>query len=186
MTIAALRRLLDEELPDVPRHSAPRLPRQHFTAKETPDMATTVTSPAHPIAGLTLPTPSKPAATSTEEIPVGQLLKWGDDHDDTEIQDQAARVRAGLLGLSKRHAADLELTAITTEAEELEQRLAKLRAREAELAPAKKAGRRASPSYDAPAVRAWAKKAGVDCPGRGRVPKAVLDAWRAATGAPAA
>lgn len=127
----------------------------------------------------------KPEAMSTEEIPVGQLLKWGDDHDDPQVQDQAARARVLLGGLRRRHAADQELAAISSEAEELEQRLAELRAREAELAPAKKAGRRVSPSYDAPAVRAWAKAAGVDCPDRGRVPKAVLDAWRAA-GAPTA
>lgn len=129
-------------------------------------------------------TPAKPTAqAAAEALPVSSLLAWGDEHPDTDIQDQAARGRAILTGLRKRYAADQELTAITTEAEQLEKRLAELRAREAELAPAKAKTprRKIDLGYDSRAVRAWAREAGVDCPATGRVPKAIVDQWKAAT-----
>ncbi|MDT0387861.1 Lsr2 family DNA-binding protein [Streptomyces dubilierae] len=124
----------------------------------------------------------KAVSDAAQPLPVGQLLAWGDSHADPEVQDQAARARAALAGLRKRHAADQELTAITTETEQLEKRLAELRAREAELAPAKPKTRRKPAAYPAAEVRAWAKENGVDCPPVGRVPKTVVDAWREATG----
>ncbi len=134
----------------------------------------------------TPPMTATPAASSPSEIaealPVDQLLEWGDAHSDPEVQDQAARARVALVGLRRRHAADAELTAITSEAEELEQRLAELRTRQAALAPAKKATKKAAVQrdYEPATVRAWAKDNGVDCPATGRVPKAVVEAWRTA------
>ncbi|MFM9595717.1 histone-like nucleoid-structuring protein Lsr2 [Streptomyces scabiei] len=119
-----------------------------------------------------------------QALPVGQLLKWGDQHPDPEVQDQAARARAALAGLRQRHAADQELTAITTEAEQLEKRLAELRAREAELVPTRSKKRGAYVrDYDTRTVRAWAEQNGVECPRTGQIPKRVLDAWRASTAA---
>ncbi|MFD7996871.1 hypothetical protein [Streptomyces mexicanus] len=92
-------------------------------------------------AAIPAPTPlaavPQPATESPEQLPVGKLLAWGDQHDDPAVQDQAARARAALAGLRQRYAADRELAAITNEAEQLEKRLAELRAREQELAPAK-------------------------------------------------
>ncbi|MBL3669090.1 Lsr2 family protein [Streptomyces sp. M2CJ-2] len=129
-----------------------------------------------------LPVPNARPVGEPQPLPIGQLLKWGDEHPDPNVRDQAARARAVLTGLRRRHAADQELTAITTEAEQLEKRLAELRAREAELAPAKPKTKRKSPEYSATEVRAWAEKNGVDCPAAGRVPKKVVDAWREATG----
>ncbi|MBU5946762.1 histone-like nucleoid-structuring protein Lsr2 [Streptomyces sp. PAM3C] len=125
--------------------------------------------------------PSTAAATA-EALPVDQLLEWGDAHTDPEVQDQAARARVALVGLRRRHAADAELTAITSEAEQLEKRLAELRARQAELTPAKKTAKKQAVQrdYEPATVRAWAKDNGVDCPATGRVPKAVVEAWRAA------
>lgn len=126
-------------------------------------------------------------AVDPEKPPIGQLLTWGDEHDDPEVQEQAARARTALVGLRQRYAADQELAAITTEAEELEKRLAELRAREAELAPAKKAkGKRKPADYPAATVRAWAAANGISCPDRGRVPKKIVDAWKQATGQGAA
>ena len=117
-------------------------------------------------------------------LPVGKLLAWGDQHADPEIQDQAARARAALAGLRQRYTADRELSAITSEAKQLEERLAALRAREAELAPKprKKRGSYVR-DYDTRTVRAWAEANGVDCPRKGQIPKRVLDAWRAAQAA---
>ena len=122
------------------------------------------------------------AAPEPPALPVGQLLTWGDDHPDTDIRDQAARARMLLTGLRRRHAADQELTAITSEREQLEQRLAELQAREEELAPAKPKRKRGSyvRDYDVRTVRAWADANGIECSRIGQIPKHVLEAWRAA------
>ncbi|MFB7596924.1 WhiB family transcriptional regulator [Streptomyces sp. NPDC056160] len=122
------------------------------------------------------------AASDPGLVTTSKLLRWAEEHPDPDVQSQGARVEAGLAGLQQRYAADRELDAITSEAEKLEQRLAALRARKAELAPVKrKQGRRAH-SYKAAAVRAWAEANGIDCPSMGRVPTKVVDAWRAAQG----
>ncbi|MEU8473726.1 Lsr2 family DNA-binding protein [Streptomyces hygroscopicus] len=166
MTIDALRRLLEEEQPHVPRHPAPHPPRQHWTAKETPDMDHR-------------PKPTTPPAE--EALSVNQLLDWADTHTDPDVQDQSARARAALTGLRTRHAADTELARITEEAEQLEQRLAALRARETELRPTgRKKTRKAERDHDPAVVRAWAKQQGIECAPLGRVPRAVVDQWRAA------
>lgn len=142
--------------------------------------------PVTPAAERTTPpmTTTRTVSTIAEALPVDELLEWGDAHPDPEVQDQAARVRAGLAGLRQRHATHQELTAITTEAEQLEQRLAELRAREAELAPPKKTKTTKKTAvqrdYEPSVVRAWARANSVDCPASGRVPKAVVDAWRKA------
>lgn len=177
MTIAALRALLDEidhqGGPDAARHN-----RLHLPGERTPNtMATAPFLRPRPVADAPVTADADVRLKTPEAIPVGQLLKWGDDHQDSDIRDQATRARAALTGLRQRHAAEQELTAISTEAEQLEQRLAELRAREAELAPTKK---KAKPQrdYDPATVRAWAQQAGIECPERGRVPGAVVQAWR--------
>ncbi|MFE9935889.1 Lsr2 family DNA-binding protein [Streptomyces hirsutus] len=174
--IAALVRLLNEidtqGGPEAARHN-----RLHLTDEGAPAVTTApALRPMPPTADVHL----KPATQDPETLPVGKLLAWGDQHTDPDVQDQAARARIALHGLRQRYAADQELTAITTEAEQLEQRLAALRVREAELTPAK-AGKRKQHSYVAAEVRAWAKANGHDCPATGRVPKKVVDAWKQAT-----
>ncbi|MEU7381525.1 histone-like nucleoid-structuring protein Lsr2 [Streptomyces sp. NPDC042207] len=188
MTVAALRRLLNEidtqGGPEAARHN-----RLHLTDEGAAPTMTT--------APVLRPTPStvdvqlkanadvhlRPATETPEQLPVGKLLAWGDQHTDPNVQDQAARARIALHGLRQRYAADRELTAITTEREQLEQRLAELQAREEQLAPAKAKKKRSSPArdYDPGTVRTWAAENGIDCPRVGRVPKAVVDAWRTAT-----
>lgn len=182
MTIAALRNLLAEidtqGGPDAARRWRLDIP----DTEGTPDPMTTTpilgTSPVQP-APVALHPPGPD--TDPERLPVGRLLAWGDQHDDPEVQTQAARARAALVGLRQRYAADRELSALTTEEEQLAQRLEEIRARKGELAPVKP--KRKSPEYDAQTVRAWAKEHDVDCPSRGRVPKQVLEAWRAAQAA---
>lgn len=171
MTIAALRAIQNQEFPEVHRRPALRLPHQPATAKEAPAMPTTPMPPA------------AAASTDTVELPVGQLLAWAHQHEDPKVQDQGAQVRAALAGLRQRHEADTELAAITTEAEQLERRLAELRAREAELAPPKPKTKRKAVAYPAAEVRAWARINGMNCPATGRIPGIVVDAWRRATGA---
>lgn len=172
MTVAALRRLLDE----IDHQGGPDAARQwRLHIPDDPQEGPTPMPQPVTVPGLTLPRP----ADESQPLPVGQLLKWGDEHDDEEVRDQAARARVLLGGLRRRHAVDQELTAIADERAQLEKRLAEVQAREAELAPPKKAGRRTPTSPDTKAARAWAAANGVDCPPRGRVPKTVMDAWRA-------
>jgi hypothetical protein len=158
--------------PDAARHNRLNLPDEGAPMSTAP-------APQPPAADVRLrPVPEQAA----EQITVGQLLKWGDDHTDPAVQDQAARARAALAGLRQRHAADRELTAITTEEQQLEQRLAELRARKGELAPAKPKKTRKTADYPVAEVRAWAQANGMACAPRGRVPGDVVDAWRKATG----
>ncbi|MFR0354124.1 WhiB family transcriptional regulator [Streptomyces sediminimaris] len=188
VTVQALKDLLTE----IDHQGGPQAARDnrlHLTDQEPATMTTTSkpTTPAAPAPASSLaPSIAQSTAEITAEaLPIGSLLKWGDEHPDSDVQDQAARARALLTALRNRHAADQELTAITTEAEQLEKRLAELRSREAELAPKKK--RKSSTyvrDYDTREVRAWAAANGIDCPRVGQVPKRVLDAWRAATSAP--
>ena len=187
MTVAALRALLDEidtqGGPDAARHN-----RLHLPDEGTEQTMSTAPAlrPAPPVVDVPLKAAADVRLKDTvEQLPVGQLLKWGDHHADPEIQDQAARARIALHGLRARYAADQELTAITTEAEQLEKRLAELRAREQELAPAKAKKARKPVAYPAAEVRAWASANNLPCPPVGRVPKAVVEAWRDATGNPA-
>jgi hypothetical protein len=187
MTIAALRLLLDEidtqGGPEAARQGRLHLPDQEGTHPMTTAPAL---SPADAMVKAGADARLKAITDTTPSLPVGQLLKWGDEHPDPEVQDQAARARVALHGLRRRYAADQELAAIASEREQLEQRLAEIRAREAELAPAKKAkSKRKAVGYPAAEVRAWAKEQGVDCPAVGRVPKAVVEAWRKATGSAA-
>ncbi|MBP2583362.1 hypothetical protein J3A78_003840 [Streptomyces sp. PvR006] len=152
--------------------------------ERTPDPMTTSPTVANTQVKTGADVRLKAVADDRTSLPVGKLLAWGDEHADPDVQDQAARARAALSGLRKRHAADQELTSLTTERERLEQRLAELAAREAELVPATTKRKRAAHvrDYDSRTVRAWADANGVDCARIGQIPKRVLEAWRAATG----
>jgi hypothetical protein len=174
MTIAALLRLLDE----IDEQGGPEAARQNrlLLSDDTQEGPSPMAQPIPQLPTVDLRPVSAPP---TEAIPVGQLLKWGDEHPDADVRDQAARARVALTGLRRRYVADQELTAITTEAEQLEKRLAELRAREAELVPAKPKRKAPVRDYDTRTVRAWADAQGVECPRVGQIPKRVLDAWRA-------
>jgi hypothetical protein len=183
MTIRALRNLLAEidtqGGPDAARHD-----RLHLTTEGT----TPMTAPLPPIPKPPTPAPDAAPAPAVsvkwpdaEDLPVGKLLSWGDQHSSTDVQEQAARARAALAGLRARYAADQELSAISAEAEQLEKRLAEIRAREAELAPVKPKKKIQRVDYPAATVRAWAKENGLDCPATGRVPKAIVAVWKQAT-----
>lgn len=172
MTIAALRALLEE----IDQQGGPKAARQNRLNLEEGTAPMETTPPPSP--------PDTRAAVTVEDperIPIGKLLAWADAHLDPQIQDQSARARANLAGLRQRYAADHELAAISTEAERLEQRLAELRAREAELTPAKPRRASKSADYDSTVVRAWARDNNIACSPTGRVAKTVVDAWRAST-----
>lgn len=175
MTIAALRAIQDAEQPDVPRPAAPPL---HRRAAGTPQEAPAVHRGAPESPTSAVEEPTAPA----EEIPsLAELLAWARAHDDAAVRKHATAAAEALTALRERRRVDAELERITTEAGELEQRLAQLRARESELRPAaRKKSAKAERDYDPAVVRVWARREGIECPDRGRVPVSVLDAWRAA------
>ncbi|WP_030569696.1 Lsr2 family DNA-binding protein [Streptomyces aureocirculatus] len=163
MTIAALGALLNE----IDRQGGPEAARQgRLHLDDTEPRMHSAPAPAT-------------ATVPGEDLPVGALLKWADDHDDPDVQDQAARTRADLAGLRRRYATDHDLARITSETEQLEQRLAELRARQHELAPPPRTERKA-PAYRAAEVRTWARENNLECATQGRVPKPIVEAWRAA------
>lgn len=141
------------------------------------------------------PTATRPPATAQPqnapsiprpeiELPdkhLAELLLWASLHEDTTVTAQAEQIRTAVNALTDRRKRDAELERITTEAEQLEQRLAELRTREAELrpAPTAKARGRAHRDYDPVEVRAWARAHGHAVPDRGQIPKAIMTAWRA-------
>ncbi|MEU6376768.1 histone-like nucleoid-structuring protein Lsr2 [Streptomyces sp. NPDC046909] len=199
VTVQALKDLL-AEIDEQGGPQAARDNRLHLPSERTPELMTTATapSPAPSTADDAPPTATAeehleplPQATA-EALPVDALLKWGDEHPDPDVQDQAARARAALASLRTRYAANQELTEIASEIEQLEKQLAELRAREAVLTPARKkpatrskTKQKARPSargHDTASVRVWAAANGVDCPRFGRIPGPVLDAWQKATG----
>ncbi|MEU9777462.1 hypothetical protein [Streptomyces sp. NPDC047968] len=159
MTVAALRALLDAELPHVPRGPAPWIP--HTTEKRT--LMTQPPAPDGP----------PPAATWT----VGKLLAWADSHPTRAVRSRAARAREHIEALRAQHAADQQADQLATEEADLARRLADVRARRAEL---KRPTARRAPSYSATKVRAWAAERGITVPAAGRVPGAVVEQWRAA------
>lgn len=159
MTIAALRALLDQELPHIQRPPAPRLTLPRWTAKESP------------------PVPESPPTPPPAGGSVSDALDWAADHHDPDIRALGDNIRASLADLYARRAREAELAHITAELAEVDARAAQLRARQAELQPppTKHRGR---VDYPAAEVRAWARQTGLDCPATGRVPTAIVQAWR--------
>lgn len=172
MTIAALRALLDQELPHIRRPPAPRLNLPRWTAKE-PEMTTTEPPPT--------PTPqAETAGGFLAELQLGDLLAWARAHEDTAVQALGEQTLTGVAELHDRRERDAELATVDKELAALEARAAELRARQAELQPPAKAhGKsKAQRDYDPATVRTWAREHGHEAPDRGRIPTATLTAWR--------
>ncbi|MGW0642350.1 Lsr2 family DNA-binding protein [Streptomyces badius] len=165
MTIAALLSLIEEELPGIPRHPAPQIPRTHFSAKDT-TMNATPEPTSNPVLNALL----RPSPSPT----VSGLIAWALGHSDRAIRRHGEQAHDALGWLRTRHTADQELAKVDAEEKELEERLAAVRARRAELKP-KKTGR----DYEPAEVRAWAQAHNLPVPARGQLPASVLDAWRA-------
>lgn len=166
MTIAALRQVLDEEPPYVPRHPAPLIPHTAWKRQ---------TMEPRPVPGPRIPQES-PAATP--QVAVGPLLTWAEQHSSKAVARKGQQARALLVELRQLHAADAALAAVDAEEQRLVERLAKLRERKETLRPQSK---RKSPARDyVPSeVRAWARAAGrTDVPAIGTLPAALVQAWR--------
>ncbi|MEU2098697.1 histone-like nucleoid-structuring protein Lsr2 [Streptomyces globisporus] len=217
MTIAALRRLLDEVQPDVVRPPAPQLPprRIHPRSKEntqvnaydavvrsmhrdgyTPEQisaelnvseeeVTAIITATEQDSGQVAPAPVP--APATETMPeVADLLTWAAAHDDAKVRTDGEQAAAVLAALSERRTVDAELEKISSEENQLEERLAALRARKSTLQPEPVGARRKRQErdYEPAVVRAWGREHGHDVPDRGQIPKKVLEAWRQRENAP--
>lgn len=167
VTIAALRRLLDAEQPDVPRHPAPRPKRR--APKETTVTETATPTPAAP-QQPTAVQPEPPAPVRS----ISDLIDWAERHPEAALRKHATAARQALAVIQQRHAVDAELEKVLREAAQLRDRLGELDARAKKLKTPGKSQR----DYDPATVRAWAQQAGVKCPAYGVVPKAVVQAWR--------
>lgn len=171
VTIAALQQLLEEELPDVPRHPAPQIP--HTARKRQ-----TMLQQPRPVPGPRAPLEAPTAGTTP--LPVGKLIARAEKHPTRTVARKGEQARALLSELRTLYAADEELAQVDAEEQRLQQQLADLRARKAELRP--KTRKAPARDYVPAEVRAWARTAGMDVPAIGTVPKAIVQAWREATG----
>lgn len=166
MTIAALQALIDEELPGIPRHPAPRIPRTRFSAKDTP-MTT------HPVPH---PRPADPPSAEDPPITVGALIAWAHAHTDKGIRRLGDEAHLALGTLRTRHQEEQALTELAAKETELEERLAEVRASMAQMKPKKR--KAPARDYEPATVRAWARDNNVPVPSMGQIPAAVLTAWR--------
>ncbi|MEU0761616.1 hypothetical protein ABZ351_18315 [Streptomyces microflavus] len=165
MTIAALQALIDEELPGIPRLPAPRIPRTHFSAKDTPM--------THPVPHSR---PADPPPAEDPSITVGALIAWAHAHHDKAIRRLGDEAHLALGTLRTRHQEEQALTELAAKETELEERLAEVRSSMAQLKPKRKAPAR---DYEPATVRAWARENSIPVPAMGQIPAAVLTAWRA-------
>lgn len=156
MTIAALRALIDAELPHVTRHPSPRW-----------------TGPVPERTDMTAPPtirPEPPVAT------VKDMLAWGDNHSSAALRRHAAQARLHLDALREGQRVDAEVRQLAAQEDSLRQRLEALRKQKADL---QRGIRKATTPYTAAEVRTWAKDNNITCPAHGRVPQDVVEAWRA-------
>ncbi|MGW2985436.1 hypothetical protein [Streptomyces goshikiensis] len=116
------------------------------------------------------------------------LLAWASAHPTAAVRRDAERALTALEALGVRHKSEAELEAVSSTVVKLQERLERLKAREAELKKGGKGGKAAKGSrppvvrdYTPSEVRAWARKAGVHCPPVGVIPAPVVAAWRIAT-----
>ncbi|MFH9769045.1 hypothetical protein ACH4N4_05155 [Streptomyces microflavus] len=119
--------------------------------------------------------PADPTPVQTPPITVGALIAWAHAHTDRGIRRLGDQAHLALGQLRTHHHEEQELTKVAAEEAQLEERLAEVRARKAQLAP-----RRRTPArdYEPAAVRAWARENSIPVPAMGQIPAAVLTAWR--------
>lgn len=205
MTVAALRALIDSELPDVVRPPAPRIrPR---TPKEGPVNAEEAVAVSMYKDGEDLDTITAATGLTQDEIgaavtatgtpfvvgrgmapsgaPVQSLIAWGMQHPSSKLQRLADQARTALADLQQAQRREAVVTAAEEQVQKLRQALSDAEAnlRKAKGAPVQ-SGR--PDRAEAAQIRAWAAAAGHTVAPVGLVPRAVVDAYRAAHAAHAA
>ncbi|MGW2591980.1 Lsr2 family DNA-binding protein [Streptomyces sp. NPDC001515] len=168
MTIAALRALLDEELPDVPRHPAP----QHNARKRK-------RMNQQPAPG---PRPAQDTTHSYDEPPLstGALIAWAIAHSTKSIARKGVQARELLAELRTLRADAERIAQADAEEQRLLEALAAVRARKEQLRPRRKTTAPGTATATQAAVRAWARSKGLPVAERGSIPASVVEAWKAA------
>lgn len=164
----------------------PEAPRPAAATGTRPPVAAAAPRPA---------TTSPSSVTAPEARPVGPpdeiqvLLNTAKGHPSKRIQNAANRVfddldrlRALIREDQEKHAArrqaEAEKAQVRAEVERLQRQLADAKAKLRGTSSATTPTRDGGPSIAE--IRAWAKANGVECPGRGRLPAAVHEAYEAA------
>ncbi|XUZ24718.1 Lsr2 family DNA-binding protein [Streptomyces sp. RMIT01] len=122
------------------------------------------------------PRPAEP--TPADALPtVGALIAWAHAHSDKAVRRLGDQAHLALGELRTRHQDEQELARVAAEEAALEERLAAVRARKAQLGGTKR--KAPARDYEPAVVRAWAQAHSLPVPARGQIPASVLDAWRA-------
>ncbi|MFD7860950.1 histone-like nucleoid-structuring protein Lsr2 [Streptomyces sp. NPDC059783] len=179
MTISALRALLDEELPDVPRHPAPQIPhtaRNPHTARKRKRMNQQPAVPG--------PRPAQDTTPSYDDPPLstGALLAWAIAHSTKGIARKGVQARELLAELRTLRADAERIAQADAEEKRLLEALAAVRARKEQLRPRRKTTAPGTATATQAAVRAWARSKGLPVAERGSIPASVVEAWKAAQG----
>ncbi|MFG3140786.1 histone-like nucleoid-structuring protein Lsr2 [Streptomyces sp. NPDC048211] len=153
MTIAALRRLIEDETAAVPTPQTTARKRNPMSQPPAPQ-----------------PSPTAPP------LAVGKLLAWAEAHDTKFVVRKGEQARLLLRELRGLYAKDEERAEADAEEQRLLQQLEAVRVRKEQLRPRRKTS---APGYDQTTVRAWARENGHTVADRGSIPASVVDAWRA-------
>lgn len=167
VTIAALRRFLDDEHHDKPP-VPPRAPRRRRKEPTMPDQPTLDERPDVTV---------EPEPVHYDDDTVPDLLVWAAQHDDPAVRKLAQTAATALAVIRQRRAADAELASVEQEAARLRERLAELDARARELKPTTAKGK-PQRDYTPSVVRAWAREQGLAVPDAGVLPQTIVQAWR--------
>jgi hypothetical protein len=147
--------------------------------------AITATPAASPASAASAGSAATPPALPVDAI--GELLDQAEATKIPKLQRAAGKVRDLLADLRAQLAEHTRETQLRAEQAELEQRLAvireQLRPRRQQPAPTPapdgaSTGADAEPAVDTKKVRAWAAEQGLDCSAHGRIPGALLTAYR--------
>ncbi|WP_165964225.1 histone-like nucleoid-structuring protein Lsr2 [Actinomadura sp. KC216] len=115
--------------------------------------------------------------------PIPELLKAAGDIDDKSVQRELDKANEQIARLREAAVAAVERIAAAREVAVLERRLAEAKARLKSAAGGRGTGRKDPAPTGGPTakeIRAWAKKNGVDCPDRGKIPGPVREQYAAA------
>jgi hypothetical protein len=207
MTIAALRALIDAEIPGIRRLPAPRLNRTPTTDRGGPtvDTETAVAVSMYKngatVAAITDATgltqnQLAEAVTATGTVfttreqptagPVGSLIAWGMQHPSSRMQRLAEQARTALTGLQHAQRTEAVVQAAEDRVQQAKQQLADaeqaLRAAKGTNAPARssEASKPRPDRAEYGRIRTWARKNGHQVGIAGVIPRQVVDAYRAA------
>lgn len=158
-------------------------------ARPRPNATVPAAVPPAPAAPASEPEPDPEPDAVSEPESLEELLGRADRSSDAQTRRLSARARALLVDLRNRLRSEEQRAAAAERVRELERQLAAARTalkavtappgRAVAAAPATSSGGLGAESK---VIREWAARNKVPCPDRGRIPREVVDAYRAAQG----